>query len=247
MCPLCHQTDTQSHRFLECQKFHDLRVQHHEAVSLLQQNVDWTYHPILTGIRQIQDILQRIPPSESIPDGACENPTQPLIRRSSWAVIQDMTDDRIMRDRLAAYITPDNLSSSHLKCLQTGLTYGAQTVARAELIALIQACQHAVDTPSCQSAEFFVDAQYVINVIHLVQQEHNFWHKVKNCDLVRKIWSLWKQKDFTITKIKSHQELHMAKKTIKTSGTLWEITMQTLQQDKRYKGYLKNSKLLLIA
>ena len=79
------------------------------------------------------------------------------------------------------------------------------SAARAELIALIQACQHAVNTPSCQSAEFIVDAQYVINVIHLVQREHIFWHKVKN-------WNLWKQKYFTITKNKSHQELHMAKK-----------------------------------
>ena len=32
--------------------------------------------------------------------------------------------------------------------------------------------------------------------------------KVKNCDLVKKLWNLWGRKNFTITKIKSHQELH---------------------------------------
>ena len=199
-------------------------MQHHEAVSLLQQNTDWTYHPILTvvpGIQQIQDILQRIPQPDPIPivandnshhryytDGACENPKQPLIRRSSWAVIQDMTNDQVARDQLASFITSENLPSSNLKCIQTGLTHGAQTVARAELIALIQACQHATDTPSCQSAEFVVDAQYVINVTKLVQRENIPWHKVKNCDLVKKMWNLWGRKKNTITKIKSHQELH---------------------------------------
>ena len=199
-------------------------MQHHEAVSLLQQNTDWTYHPILTvvpGIQQIQDILQRIPQPDPIPivandnshhryytDGACENPKQPLIRRSSWAVIQDMTNDQVARDQLASFITSENLPSSNLKCIQTGLTHGAQTVARAELIALIQACQHATDTPSCQSAEFVVDAQYVINVTKLVQRENIPWHKVKNCDLVKKNVELMGKKKITITKIKSHQELH---------------------------------------
>ena len=226
-CPLCHQVDTQSHRFLECQHFRDLRIQHSEAVNLLQQNIDWTYHPILKvipGIQQLQEILQRIPPPERIPivanvnshhryytDGACENPTLPMIRRSSWAVIQDLTDNQVTRDQLAAYITPENMVTSNLKCLQTGLTHGAQTVARAELIALTQACQHAIDTPSCQSAEFVVDAQYVINVTHLIQKESISWHRVKNGDLVERLWNLWGQKNFTITKIKSHQGLHMAK------------------------------------
>lgn len=111
-CPLCEQNDTQQHRFLECQKFSELRTHHVEAVNLLQQNTDWTHHPILTvtpGIQQLQDILRRIPPPEPIPgvthgrthhryftDGSCENPTQPLIRRSSWAVIQDLTEDNDM-------------------------------------------------------------------------------------------------------------------------------------------------------
>lgn len=107
-CPFCQQHDTQQHRFLECQKFLELRAMHRVAVNLLQQNQDWTYHPILTvipGIQQLQDILQWIPPPEKIQvvdngrrhhryytDGSCENPSQPSIRRSSWAVIQDLTE-----------------------------------------------------------------------------------------------------------------------------------------------------------
>ena len=68
------------------------------------------------------------------------------------------------------------MNTPYLKCIQTGLTHGSQTVARAELIALTEACQHAVDSPSCCSAEFIVDAQYIlyiyiINVINLVQME----------------------------------------------------------------------------
>ena len=222
-CPLCEQNDTQQHRFLECQKFSELRTHHVEAVNLLQQNMDWTHHPILTvipGIQQLQDILRRIPPPELIPvvphgrthhryftDGSCENPTQPLIRRSSWAVIQDLTEDIDMRMELASCISPTSLDTPYLKCLQTGLTHGNQTVARAELIAVTQACQHAVDSPNCRSAEFVVDAQYVINVINLVQNDHTLipWHKVKNCDIVQRLCGLWKQKDFKVTKIKSHQ------------------------------------------
>ena len=157
----------------------DRRMQHSAAVGLLQQNPDWTCHPILTlvpGIQQIQGILQRIPPPEPIPvierhhshrryftDGACESPTQPLIRGRAWAVIQDLSEDNLMRDKLAAFVSPTSMTSSHLTCIQTEFTHGAQTAARAELIALTQACQRAVDTPSCQSAECIVDAQYVVN------------------------------------------------------------------------------------
>ena len=119
----------------------DRRMQHSAAVGLLQQNPDWTCHPILTlvpGIQQIQDILQRIPPPEPIPvierhhshrryftDGACENPTQPLIRRRAWAVIQDLSEDNLMRDKLTAFVSPTSMASSHLTCIQTGLTHGA--------------------------------------------------------------------------------------------------------------------------
>lgn len=106
------------------------------------------------------------------------------------------------------------MNTPYLKCIQTGLTHGSQTVARAELIALTEACQHAVDSPSCCSAEFIVDAQciYIYNQCDKSGANgKNPWHKVKNCDVMQKLWSLWKQKDFIVTKIKSHQQLHMAK------------------------------------
>ena len=238
-CPLCNQIDLQKHRFLECHHFEAIRSEHKEAIHILEvSRPNWLYHPIATQAREtplIKDVLQNIPavvtPDDVghsmkhhryYTDGACENPTCLDIRRSAWAVVQDVSRCTSEREREAANVSLTTWQVPHFHTIVTGFTHGTQSPARAELLALTHACRHAVASRECESAEICVDAQYVINVVKKL--EHNSgqiipWHKIANTDVVRELQLLWNQKTFTLTKVKSHQKLQDA---LSLTG-MWDI------------------------
>ena len=235
-CPLCHQVDDQRHRFLDCKCFENLRNNHKEAIRILEDiRPNWIYHPVAVQSDEtslIVGVLQAIPPVESssvvqnstkhhryFTDGACENPTHSNIRRSAWAVVQDLSNDSLDREREAALVSPYNWQVPHFKTVVTGFTHGHQSPARAELLALWHACEHAIAAEQCESAEFIVDAQYVINVIKTLNYPMIPWHKVANSDIVRKLQSCWNKKTFSLTKIKSHRDIREAT----SMGDLWNL------------------------
>ena len=114
-----------------------------------------------------------------------------------WKV-QDVSEQQEQRENLAACSSPELGVVPKLQCLTTGLTHGNQTLARAELCALLEATKHAVSSENCQVV---VDAQYVINVAHRLSSPEIPWHKVANADLVKQLKECWPQKAFTISKI----------------------------------------------
>ena len=236
ICPLCDQVDHQGHRFLNCPKFEELRSKHKEAVEILShKRPDWVYHPIahespdIPLFSGIHDNLQQVEPAvvsaqdkthhRYYTDGACSDPTNINCRRSGWAVIQDITDHNKQREDLAAMCSPERWQVPKLQCLVTGLTHGNQSAARAELCALLEATRHAVNSENCITAEFIVDAQYVINVVGKLFSLEIPWHKIANSDLVKQLRELWTQKHFTISKIKSHRSFEDAR----DFQDLWDI------------------------
>ena len=226
-CPLCQQVDDQRHRFLDCVHFANIREIHKEAIHILEQvRPKWIYHPVTYQSEEtslIEGVLHAIPPVESInqvvtstshhryfTDGACENPTHTTIRRSAWAVVQDFSEHSSVREKEAALVSPTNMIVPQLKTLVTGFTHGIQSPARAELLALLHACEHAIAAEHCVSAEFIVDAQYVINVINKMNNPVIPWHKIANSDIVRKLQKQWSKKQFSLVKVKSHRDIRDA-------------------------------------
>ena len=236
LCLLCNQVDVRRHRFLDCKHFENLRNQHKEAIHILEYHrANWVYHPVAyqsEDTKLIQSVLQTIPPVETIKevefstthhryftDGACAHPTIPSIRRSAWAVVQDLSENQEDRDKQASFVSPVTWQVPNFKTVVTGFTHGTQSPARAELLALMHACEHAMASISCESAEFVVDAQYVINVVSKINNPNTPWHKIANTDVVRHLQSLWNKKNFTISKIKSHRALHEAN----SLSDLWNL------------------------
>ena len=216
-CPVCHQVDDQRHRFLDCQCFERLRDQHKEAVQILQNTrPNWMYHPVAYQSEDtslIVGVLRAIPAVETISevpastkhhryftDGACENPNHPIIRRSAWAVVQDFSNDPLVREKEAALVSPCDWQMPLFKTIVTGFTHGTQSPARAELVALLHACEHANAAEQCESAEIIVDAQYVINVVNKINNPMIPWHKIANSDVVRQLQACWNKKNFLLPK-----------------------------------------------
>ena len=94
-----------------------------------------------------------------------------------------------------------------------GLVAGEQTVARAELLALLTAVQIACKSGPQRKAEFVVDATYVFNVIRSVQSGSwiSLSHKLPNMDLIRQLADCWNPDLFHLRKVKSHRSFESAR------------------------------------
>ena len=119
--PVCHHCGaecTTDHVIFACPFFQEIRQEHASAVELLRDKYPaWKYLPVAgasSGLVAISEQLNSIPvyfdleiPSHLVDlpalifftDGGCRNPSIPLTRRASWAVVQSFltTDEQVVR------------------------------------------------------------------------------------------------------------------------------------------------------
>ena len=93
-----------------------------------------------------------------------------------------------------------------------GIVPGDQTVARAELYAILHAAKQVNLCEPIPSVEFVTDASYVCRVVDIINCYvfHPILHKFSNGDLIRELAQYWHKDKFKIVKVKSHRKLESA-------------------------------------
>ena len=232
LCKLCGNEDTKKHRLLECPQFHHLRLQHREAVSILQDSrPEWIHIPCA---RQHPDVLvhrallkhlhiSHIKQPTSLDntsqvkfytDGGCLHPTDPMARLASWSVVMEHIPDGCdlenIQQEISAQNTEDVSWSPCHTAIGLGLVKGKQTAGRGEIQAFLHAVRVANALPHHIPSIFTTDAQYVCNIVSQIEQGiyQLGLHKKANPDLVTILADLWDSERFTIRKVKSHQSFN---------------------------------------
>ena len=145
-------------------------------------------------------------------DGGAIHPACHAARIASWSVVQDISTDDAQRRCAADFLHNPEPRFPCFKVAAMGLVTGEQTVAKAELLALLTAVQIARKSGPHKKAEFIVDATYVFNVVRFVQS--GIWmvlgHKLPNMDLIRELANCWNSDLFHIKKVKSHRSFESA-------------------------------------
>ena len=145
-------------------------------------------------------------------DGSAIHPTCHAARIASWSVVQDTSIDEAQRKTAADFLHNLEPRFPCFKVAALGLVTGEQTVARAELLALVTAVQIACKSGPQKKAEFVVDATYVFNVIRSVRSGSwiSLSHKLPNMDLIRQLADCWNPDLFHLRKVKSHRSFESA-------------------------------------
>lgn len=126
-------------------------------------------------------------------DGSADTPLQPETRRAAWSVIQCQPESTT-----APYVT---IKIQHVE--------GHQSIARAELAAVVWIVHHAADHHWSQHVTITTDSQYVIDSIAQVTRPNQSptWYRLANADLLQILTRHWNAHQFSIRKVRSHQKL----------------------------------------
>lgn len=236
-CPLCQMTDSRKHRLTECIALAQVRQRNQEAVNILSNlRPQWVYHAIATEhpetelianvLRSIADVqvTELIGPSCTkhiyFTDGSCLDADTPKLARSSWAVIRQ---NILHQDHLDADSLPiDYVEKLDFQCVIMGFTSGKQTIERAELSAVVKACQHAALDQQCTEVCIVTDSQYVIDVFAIIStSDWQTWaYRCTNFDLLVLLSHCKLSHDISFIKVKSH-------KSLQDANTLDEIRLIT--------------------
>ena len=189
-CPWCGKDETKHHRFLQCPAFHNIRMQHPEAIEALTSvSPHWIYAPFAdlpeeVGILSLV-FASRAPPSvpvqeaallqaEALPrlhfftDGSCANPSIPYARHAAWSVVLDCAVSAPDRALAHQYWQQTGQVPPSFQVRSCGLVPGRQTIARAEMWAALQAVRlafHAGAPPT----RIATDSSYVVKVLSRLQ------------------------------------------------------------------------------
>ena len=229
-CELCGMTDTREHRLLECVPLQAVRDESPTACLTLQNlRKEWIYMPVprchdeFTVFRAFVNSVkapEAIPPRNcDIPhvrfftDGGAQYPRHCNARIATWAVVQDTSlDEKQMRQAADFFfLVPPQFPKFHVTAV--GIVPGEQTVARAELFAILHVAKQVNQCEPVPTVEFVTDASYVCKVVRIIEhnQFRHILHKFSNGDLIQELATLWHSDRFTVTKVKSHRELHSAR------------------------------------
>ena len=226
-CPLCGLDETRIHRVLECHALQGIRDKHNCAVEILQNiRPEWVYHPIA---RQHEDAAflrlvfrtRDFPPLEPFQlheqgnpiriytDGSCEYPCLVDARRAAWAIVQDLTQSSDQRKFLGTTINDHVEPSQYLYVHTTGLVFGSQSAARAELSAVAFAILCMGITSPVLEMDIFTDSQYVCNLVAKLVKFGSacFNHKTPNFDLVHILITRWDSSRYRLHKVKAHTSI----------------------------------------
>ena len=151
-------------------------------------------------------------------DGGAKYPKHAYARLATWAVVQDIALNETQMRSAADFLFMDPPRFAKFSVLSVGLVPGDQTVARAELFAILHAVKQVHMCEPVPTVEFVTDASYVCRIVFIIlhfEFRHNL-HKFANGDLILELSKLWCPDKFTIRKVKSHRLLHSGK-------DLWDL------------------------
>eukprot|EP00438_Fugacium_kawagutii_P024143 Skav222779 [mRNA] locus=scaffold600:465899:470917:+ [translate_table: standard] len=222
-CPFCTAEDTLEHRLLECHIGETCRNQHDAIVSDLRDgNPTWMFlpavfhdpfyefctwwHQVSPHTQPVPQVLRDITDQPNVhwavfTDGSCDHPAEPTLRRAAFAiVVSPLSTPEEQGDQLAYYDSTKGIPSN-FQTLQVGPIPGRQTVARAELLALIEFAQLRIQ------AVVYTDSQYVISVVQLLLNTTDIRTHAnrKNYDLLLRLWPLLADRPWTIQKVAAHK------------------------------------------
>ena len=148
-------------------------------------------------------------------DGACDNTRDPYAARAAWAAILRTPTDTQIETENAMW---------KFKVLAAGHCPGHQTISRSELYAMVIAVELIATEPSASHVRFVTDSQYVVNCIHQIEDETIFAcpNKKRHWDLIQLLVIAWNPVNFTVLKIKSHQDITQANKHRGGMAHSWE-------------------------
>ena len=237
-CELCGASDTREHRLLECAPLQAVRDNAQEACRTLHNvRKEWIFLPIprchdeLTVFRAFVNSVKApevIPPRNcDIPhmrfftDGGAKYPRHWNARIATWAVVQDVSlnESQIKQAADFLFLIPPQFPMFHVTAV--GIVPGEQTVARAELFAILHAAKQVNLCEPIPKVEFVTDASYVCKVIRIIELDifRHVLHRFSNGDLIQELAEVWHADRFVITKVKSHRALESAKDVL----DLWYI------------------------
>ena len=237
-CPFCQSDDTRPHRLLECAVFQHIRDQFPNVLrDLHNDRHNWIYLPLAiepSMVTILQNFLEKVK-TPLIPalfggerdtlrfytDGGAIHPRCPRARIASWAVVQDVSETPLQRQRQYATISAEQKQFPLFKTSAVGLVQGNQTVSRGELTALLVAVKIALKADGFPEVIFVTDASYVCKVLDMIGSGdfQKFLHKLPNSDIILELADLWDPNRFFIQKIKSHRDFSSARDWM----DLWDI------------------------
>lgn len=229
-CGLCWASDTREHRLLECAPLQTVRDAAQEACVTLQNvRKEWIFLPIprchdelivfrafVNSVKAPEVIPPRncdIPHMRFFTDGGAQYPRHCNARIATWAVVQDISlnETQIKQAADFVFLVPPQFPKFHVTAV--GIVPGEQTVARAELFAILHATKQVNLGEPIPKVEFVTDASYVCRVIQIIEQDlfRHTLHKFSNGDLIQELAEFWHADRFTVTKVKSHRALESAR------------------------------------
>ena len=234
--PVCHHCGTEcttDHVIFACPFFHEIRQEHAPAVELLRDKYPaWKYLPVAgvsSGMVAISEQLNSIPvyfdleiPSHLVDlpalifftDGGCRNPSIPLARRASWAVVQSfLTTDEQVVSFLQAPPSGHPLQDQFC-ALGCGIIPGQQDIAWAELYAIAAIIVAAHHQQCSGQITVYSDSAYAVSILKWVSQHPHakpgdFRH-LANQDIIQYIVQCWLPNQLRALKVKAHREIHDA-------------------------------------
>ena len=223
-CALCGQPEDIFHRILDCPELQHVRQEHLSMVEYLQthsnchlylpvvyQHEDYEFNTWLFRqlpepellddvlVQALQEIERGIRPTFWT-DGSCNTPSNPASRRAAFGIVYHSHVEPHQIDDLVRQFRVDKSIPTSFQVLGSSPCIGAQTIPRAELLAVLILIKH-VD-----SAVIYTDSQYVIDqaakIGFLLDQFKA--HRLPNFDLLSQLWNKLQTGDFVFRKVKSH-------------------------------------------
>ena len=228
-CPLCGETDTRAHRYLECSALVDIRNAYPDAVGILKEvRPEWIYLPIPREFPEAETVnllLKTFPQPQCFEpwdvrgnhvtfytDGGAIHPQFPQAKLAAWSVVQDTSEDVVQRQCVAEIALNTHRRFPLLKTVAVGLLPGRQCSGRAELFALLVAVKSALKLDVSKVIRFVTDASYVcLTIKKICELGMSFVTPyTANADLITELGVLWDPHRFSVVKIRSHQNFARA-------------------------------------
>eukprot|EP00438_Fugacium_kawagutii_P026272 Skav208226 [mRNA] locus=scaffold2601:406:4737:+ [translate_table: standard] len=230
-CIYCHQPEDYHHRTLACPATEHIRDQHasvfayfqeyeHHQARLpvvfqdpLQDFYDLYFQrrpPPEWNMDTMQSVLEHLQAGKEIhiwTDASCSQPHEPLLRRSAFAVVTNLSDftSEAQEHALQYFVTTKTIPST-FATLGVGETQGKQTIDRGELQAVLAILDFFAEEIFPGRLVVHTDSAYVIQIAQKLLRcpQPSFAHGFKNYDHLRQLWVILRNGQFTLQKIKAH-------------------------------------------
>lgn len=144
-----------------------------------------------------------------------------MARIATWSVVEDVSASCNQQKEVLDLVSLQEPKFPLFRVPQIGVVPGEQTLARAELFAVVIAAMKANLLDPIPYVEVVTDASYVCKVVRLIELGlvMSILHKLTNSELISRLATLWHKDKFKVIKIKSRRNLESAVK----HDDLWTI------------------------